>query len=196
MALNIGGGGDFKPFVKYNAKADKWFTKGKDGDVEIGRPTFLADFKNIQTGWFLFKEGMAPLKVFDTSLDNPAIKPGEEYKRGFVLPVYSPKFFNGVAELSSASIHVCNAVKEVYDAYEQGKGSIIGDQVPVIECSGSTAMKDKFGTNYKPILTLKEWVTRPAGFEGGSGAAQGLVTPPRTPALAEAKQHIDDEIPF
>ena len=48
--LNIGASGSIKPYVKFNAKADKWFAKGETGDVEIGRPTFVADLANIAHG--------------------------------------------------------------------------------------------------------------------------------------------------
>ena len=50
MSLNIGASGSITPYAKYNAKADKWFARGEDGDVEIARPTFLADLANIATG--------------------------------------------------------------------------------------------------------------------------------------------------
>ena len=56
MPLNIGASGSIKPYAKYNSKADKWFARGDEGDVEIGRPTFVADFANIATGWFRFRE--------------------------------------------------------------------------------------------------------------------------------------------
>ena len=59
--LNIGGSGIAKPFVKFNAKADKWFVRSPEGgDQEIARPTFLLDLKNIRTGWLRFREGQAP----------------------------------------------------------------------------------------------------------------------------------------
>src|SRR5947207_2051558 len=70
MSLNIGGSGIAKPFVKFNAKADKWFVRGADGeDAEIQRPTFVIDLDNIATGWVLFREGQAPERVMDPSLD-------------------------------------------------------------------------------------------------------------------------------
>ena len=71
MPLQIGTSGSFKPYVKYNAKADKWFIPGENGDHEIGRPTFAADFANICVGWFRFREGQAPDRVIDPSLDSP-----------------------------------------------------------------------------------------------------------------------------
>ena len=41
--------------------------KGETGDVEIGRPTFVADLANIATGWLRFREGQAPERVIDPS---------------------------------------------------------------------------------------------------------------------------------
>jgi hypothetical protein len=70
------------PYAKYNSKADKWFARGF-----IGRPIFVADFANIRTGWLRFREGQAPERVIDPSLERVAPSPGEGFKRGFVLAV-------------------------------------------------------------------------------------------------------------
>jgi hypothetical protein len=161
MPLNIGASGSIKPYAKYNSKADKWFAKGPEGDLEIQRPTFLADLKNIATGWLCFREGQAPERLIDASLDHAAPSPGADFKRGFVLAVFSQKFFGGIAELSSASIHMGNALREIYQQFEEQSGNHPG-QIPVIECTGSEPMKDKYGTNYRPKLQLVKWVDRPA----------------------------------
>lgn len=160
MPLNIGASGSIKPYAKYNSKADKWFAKGENGDIEVPRPTFVADLANIATGWLMFREGQAPERVIDPALDHSAPSPGEGFKRGFVVAVFSPKFFGGMAELSSASIHFCNALREVYQKFEEQRGQYQG-QLPVITCTGSEAMKDKYGTNYKPKLDITKWVDRP-----------------------------------
>jgi hypothetical protein len=159
MPLNIGATGTTKPYVKFNAKSDKWFAKGENGDVEIARPTFIADLPNITTGWLRFVEGQAPERVMDPSLDRAAPCPGNGFKRGFVLAVYSRNFFGGLAELSSASIHMGNAIREVYSDFEAERDSHPG-QVPVIACTGSDPMKDRRGTNYRPKLELLKWVDR------------------------------------
>ena len=161
MSLNIGGSGIAKPFAKFNAKADKWFVRGVSGeDAEIQRPTFVIDLDNIATGWVLFREGQAPERVMDPSLDQPAPSPGEGFKRGFVVATYSPKFFGGVAEFASASIHLSNAIKDVYVQYEAAKASNPG-MLPVVACTGSEAMKDRYGTNYRPTFQIVKWVERP-----------------------------------
>ena len=190
MALNIGGTGNGKPYCKYNAKADKWFVRGADGeDAEIQRPTFVTDFDNIATGWLRFREGQAPERVMDASIDKAAPLPGEGFKRGFVVMAYSPKFFGGAVELASASIHMSNAIKEVYAQYEADKAANAG-KLPVIACTGSQAMKDRYGTNYRPTLAIAKWVDRPAELPSVSPIAAGdlwqgnvaQVTPPKTPA--------------
>ena len=162
MGLNIGGSGNIKPFCKFNAKADKWFVRTVDGeDNEVQRPTFVADFDNIATGWLLFREGQAPERVMDASIDRAAPMPGEGFKRGFVMMTFSPKFFGGMAEFAGASIHLANAIKEVYAQYEADKAANVG-KLPVIACTGSQAMKDRYGTNYRPSFAILQWVDRPA----------------------------------
>jgi hypothetical protein len=162
MRLNIGGTGTGKPYCKYNSKADKWFVRGLDGeDTEIERPTFVVDFENIATGWMRFREGEAPERVMDPSIDRAAPSPGDGFKRGFVVMIYSLVFFGGAAEFASASLHISGAIRDIYAEYDAGKGSNPG-KLPVIACKSSQAMKDRHGTNYRPTFTIVEWVDRPA----------------------------------
>ena len=202
MTLNIGVNGSIKPYVKYNAKADKWFMRGEEGDAEIARPTFAADFANIRTGWLKFREGQAPERRIDPSLAELAPQPDESFKRGFVLSVYSQQFFGGLVELSSASLHMGSAIREVYQAFEEQQAAHPG-KVPVIACIGSEPMKDKYGTNYRPTLQLLKWIDRPAEMPDESpidpadvwrgdgqvapktGAAQHVAPPAAKPAAPE-----------
>ena len=64
MSLDIGSGSS-RPYVKYNAKAGRWYIRGESDDVEIQPPTFIIDFDNIVSGWFLFREGQAPDRALD-----------------------------------------------------------------------------------------------------------------------------------
>jgi hypothetical protein len=195
MPLNIGASGSIKPYAKYNSKADKWFARGDEGDVEIGRPTFVADFANIRTGWMCLREGQPPEKVIDLSLDRPAPSPGEGFKRGFVVMVFSQTFFGGAVELASASIHMGNAIREVYQAYEEQHGHHPG-QLPVIACTGSEPMKDKYGTNYKPKLEIVKWVDRPAELPDQSPVEAADIWQGETPTTANPQaQHVPPPAP-
>lgn len=188
MGLNIGGSGIIKPYVKFNAKADKWFVRAPEGgDLEIPRPTFLLDLANIRTGWLRFIEGQPPERVIDPSLDRMAPNPGEGFKRGFVLMAFSQKFFGGAVELSSASIHMSNAIRDVYAVFEEQRGKVENRyNVPVIACGGSDPMKDKFGTNYKPRLYIVKWADRPAELPDASPVDDADVAKaaPQSPATS------------
>ncbi len=92
MALNIvSQGGDFDPFVKYNAKAGRWYVKKDEHEIEVQNPTFIADFDNIKTGWLYFRAGTAPERIFDENLSTPAPKPQRTYTddKGVVNAVLS-----------------------------------------------------------------------------------------------------------
>ena len=161
MGLNIGGTGNGKPYCKYSAKADKWIFRAADGrELEIQRPVFAIDFDNITTGWLRFSEGEAPERVMDTTLDQRAPLPGDGFKRGFVVKVFSPKYFGGVADFAGNSMHLSNAIKEIYDQYDSGRRANPG-KLPVIACTGSRAMEDRHGTNYRPTFAIVQWVDRP-----------------------------------
>ncbi len=108
MSLNIGGSGVYRDIVKYNAQVGRWYLKSGDEENEIETPTMAMDLANIATGWVLFLEGSAPNRRMDASLDVPAPQPSESHKRGFMVLCYSTKYFNGVAELSSGSLHISN----------------------------------------------------------------------------------------
>lgn len=155
---------DFDPWVKFNSKSGRWYIKGENGDVEVQNPTFVADFDNIKTGWLSFMAGQAPSKHWDVNLTTPAAKPDDNHKRGFAVRLFSQNSFGGVVELSSSSMHICNSINELYTQYEADKAKNAG-QLPVVQYTGSTPMKDKHGTNYKPEFKILKWVARPAELE-------------------------------
>lgn len=196
MPLNIGGSGVVKPYVKFNAKADKWFVRAPEGgDQEIARPTFLLDLKNIRTGWLRFLEGQAPERVIDPSLDRTAPNPGEGFKRGFVVMAFSQKFFGGAVEFASASIHLSNAIRDIYAAFEeQGGRPENRGKVPVIACTGSDPMKDKFGTNYRPRFEIVKWADRPAELLDASPVDESDVWKGAAPSAGPA-QHVQPPKP-
>ena len=190
MALNLGGGGDWLPYCKYNAKAGRWYAKVEGKEVEVVNPVFVADFQNIKTGWYWFKEGTAPQIVLDPNLTVPANKPEATYtdskgklrdcyKRGFTLHLFSKNSFGGVVEWSGASMHVNNAINELYEQFLAGAAANPG-QMPVIRATGSVPMKDAQGTNYKPTFAIEKWVPRPAEFD------EEVAAPAAAPSNANA----------
>ena len=173
-------GGDFDPFVKFNAKAGRWYIRQSDQDVEVLDPVFVADFDNIKTGWLLFLEGQAPSKVWDESLTVAAEKPSEKHKRGFSLRLFSNNSFGGVVELSSSSMHLCSAINDLYTIYEEQRGANAG-MLPVVKYTGSSPMKDKMGTNYRPNFIIEKWVPRPAELDSEQDAPAQPAPQPAQP---------------
>jgi hypothetical protein len=161
---NNSGGGDFTIYVKYNAKAGRWYTKGDAPDspeYEVTDMSAVMDFTRLQTGWFLFEPGVAPDKCIDADLGQVGTKPSERHKRGFQLLVFSSKNLGGVREFGSTAGVVIDAMNLLHDAYmaaperEQGK-------LPVVRCTGVQPVTSKHGTNYQPIMTIAAWVDPPA----------------------------------
>lgn len=198
MGLNIvQQAGNFDPYVKYNGKAGRWYIKKDDNEVEVLNPTFIADFANIKTGWFYFAAGQAPEKNFDKSHTEPAPKPAKTYtdkegkvrdcfKRGFEVRLFSAKSFGGVVALSGASMHLNNAIAELYNKFEAAPEAKAG-KLPVVKNAGTTPMKDKLGTNYKPEFVIEKWVDRPAELDA---------FPQATPAPAAQAAPVADDSEF
>lgn len=158
-------GGDFLPYIKYNGKAGRWYVKKDEGEVEVQNPVFVADFDNIKSGWFRFMEGQAPNVVLDDVVGQAAAKPSDLHKRGFRLECFSNALFGGVVELQGASMHLNSAIQDLYAEYAAAKDANAG-KLPVVKCTGTTPMKDKMGTNYRPVFAIEKWVDRPAELSG------------------------------
>lgn len=188
MSNPAGGEGSFKVYVKYNAKAGRWYTKKDEKDApefEVANMTGVFDMDNIRTGWFLFAAGVAPAKTYDPSLSQAAAKPGDGFKRGFEVDVFSDKNLLGVREFSSTAGVVIEAINAVYDQWEAGRGANPG-KLPVIKCVGVHPVTNKHGTNYQPQLEIVAWVERPAELPGaGNSPAAAASSPAPAPAPAQ-----------
>lgn len=185
LGLPTGGGGDFVTYCKYNAKAGRWYTKDDSGDeYEIEKFKAYFDFKNIQTGIFKFEAGQAPEKIFDTEVGaGDAVGEGN-FKRGFLLNVFSPKI-GGLREFSSTAGAVNNEMNTLYDEYlksDEGKAG----KLPLVECVKVNPVDSKHGTNFAPELKITKWGDRPKEFD------ELAATPAPTPAPAKASS--DDAV--
>jgi hypothetical protein len=184
MTSSSSEGGEFKVYVSYNAKAGRWYTKEDKPDAdqfEVTDMTAVFDMDNLMTGWFLFAPGVAPVKNFDPSLAQAAPKPGEGFKRGFQIDVFSSKNLLGVREFSATAGIVIDAMNDLHDHWLAGKDANPG-KLPVVKCVGVTPVTNKHGTNYKPQLEIVGWVDRPAELAGAAAPAAKVAAPP--PAAA------------
>lgn len=184
-------GGDFKVFVSYNAKAGRWYTKrdGKDEpQFEVTDMTAVFDMPGLKTGWFKFSAGVAPEKVMDPSFTAAAANPGQDFKRGFMLDLFSDKNLLGVREFSSTAGIVIDAMNDLFDAWMAAPEVATG-QLPVVRCVGVFPVTNKHGTNYQPKFEIVGWTARPEALGDSDQPApaaptQAAATPPApaTPA--------------
>lgn len=197
-----GGEGGFITYVKYNAKAGRFYTKKDEKDApefEVTNFTAVMDLENVKTGWFLFAAGVAPAKTYDPSLSQAAAKPGDNFKRGFEVLCFSDKNLLGVREFSSTAGVVIDAINSVYDAWEAGRGANAG-KLPVVKCVGVTPVTNKHGTNYQPQFEIVSWADRPAELKGQAAPAPAPEAPRQqaqhTPPPAAAPAMADDDVAF
>lgn len=211
MSNPAGGEGGFTVYIKYNAKAGRWYTKEDKPEAqeyEVTNMTAVFDMPNIRTGWFLFAAGVAPAKTFDPSLSQAAAKPGEGFKRGFELEVFSEKNLGGKREFSSTAGVVIEAMNALYDAWTAAPESKTA-KLPVVKCVGVLPITNKHGTNYQPQFEIVGWTDRPGDLVGGvpvaappvpvaapSAAAPAQHVPPPPPAAAPAKVDAFEETDF
>ena len=132
MRIKIGDSTNGRAYCKYSPKSDKWFVHNgeRQGD-EVDRPTALFDLDNMETGWFLFREGRPPERTLDPDLEHRAPKPSDEHRRGFAVKLFSPKNFGGTVEFSSTSMHTLHAMEDLHEEFSITKAEHPG-QVPVV----------------------------------------------------------------
>jgi hypothetical protein len=185
MGLNIvqENTGSYDPYIKWNGKAGRFYIKQDEQEVEVVPDMFVLDLENIKTGWLFFAAGLAPDKVWDKSLTEPTPRPSENHKRGFSVRLFSKKL-GGIFELSGSSMHLNNAINEMYELFEANKGANAG-KVPVIKFDGALGMKDKHGTNYKPKFSIEKWIDRPDELKVDTNPAPQAAPAPIASSVSE-----------
>lgn len=194
MAFNLKppaeGSGDFTPYVKYNAKAGRWYyrNEGSSEDLEIVNPVFAFDLARIQTGWIFYAAGQAPQRVADPGPGVVAEKPpgGLAYKRGFWVKIWNQE--TGVREFSSCAAAVVGPICEMYNTFEELGGQYPG-QAMVCQCVKVVPVKGKKDTNYAPVFELKGWRSVPQ-FAHHAAPAQPEPRPQAPPRPTEPR--VDD----
>ena len=181
-----GGDGEFTVYVKYNAKAGRWYTKDdapNAAEFEVVNMTAVFDIPNLKTGWFLFQAGSAPDKAINASLSAWGPKPSDAHKRGFQINLFSDKNLLGVREFASTAGSVIEAMNGLYDAWLAAPEAAQG-KLPVVKCAGVLPVTGKHGVNYAPVLEIVAWVDRPAQL--GDVTAKAVTGPAAAAPAAPA----------
>lgn len=202
MPLNLSvGDGDFTHYIKYNAKAGRFYAKPEGSDeVEIMNPSLAFDMANIKTGWLFYPEGSAPQKVWDATSSQAAPRPTgpQKWKRGFEVMVFGNALIPGsqqklgLREFSSTAGNVISAILRMHAEYEAGLAQN-PNKVPVYGCDSVKPITGAYGVNYEPLFVLKSWVDRAKvpDFDKHAAPKNG-----HSETYDERNPPLNDEIPF
>jgi len=203
LSTGGGGGGDIRPYVKYDAKAGRMFRVDRvqlgDGsyaseNVEITSiAQFVADLANIRVGWINYTAQGPVRKLVVLGKEPIPARPDDKnsegklaFKQGFELEILLNKDSGGgpARILGSAAGCVINAMDELHDAYTAAPESKAG-KLPVVKIAGVTPVKSGQSTNYQPKFQIVSWVDRPAALQPAAQSAPAA-TPPATGSTVAA----------
>ena len=207
LGLNteVGGGGDYAPLCKYDARAGRMFRVDRSQDsggnwqtdnVEITNGfQAVFDLEGIEVGWALLASGVAPSwSMVPLGQPLPA-KPSDQHKQAFRLSIKLGKASGGdVREFASQAKAVIGAIDGLHTQYEAQKGANAG-KLPVVAMTKTvpitTQGKGQSSTNYTPVFEIKSWIDRPPELGGKEGPAP--VEQKAKPAPQQAAPADDNE---
>lgn len=172
FGISYGGGGDFTPVVRYDARAGRIFrddkANGEKTPVDI-TSTFaaVADFEQLEIGWIHFPQGAAPDFRMVRYGQDPGPRPSDKHKQGIrFLMRLSGACGGDVREMSTVAASALGGLEEVFDAYLAGRASQTPGMLPVLKLVNTVPVVTKGPqgntTNYRPQFQIASWVARPA----------------------------------
>ena len=191
---SVGGGVDFLPICKFDARSGRVSRRdrenGETHETDITK-SFKAifDFENVEIGWINFNTGGAPDFRMSRLADGGSIdKPSDDHKRGLRLVIKLSKECGGdVREFASNAGAFLDGAKKLHDEYEAGLKDNPG-KLPVVVLKDSVAKSTGEGarksTNYVPVWEITGWVKRPDDLvyrsRSSSAPASTQSAPPST----------------
>jgi len=153
--------GSGNSYIRFAPQANAW--TNRDGE-EIQLKKVVMDLDSVQTGWLLIGAGIRDWQP-DETLGAKSQSPGEGYKRGFVVTLYSKEL--GLVDWSANAYGPCKGFEKIYSDCMKMSGET--GKLPVIEYVNSTAEKVGKGNTRVPNFKLVSWVARPAGMNADGG---------------------------
>ena len=172
--------GSGNSYIRFAPQANAW--TNRDGE-EIQLKKVVMDLDSVQTGWLLIAAGMRDWQP-DETLGAKSQSPGEGYKRGFQVTLFSREI--GLVDWSANSYGVCKGFEKIYNECDKAAGDN-GGKLPVIEYVNSTAEKVGKGNTRVPNFKLVSWVARPAGMNAEDGLESFAEPEPAPAPVRKAK---------
>lgn len=180
MALGLnyssgGGSGDIIPFVKYDARAGRFFRNDRteqngayaNNAVDI-TSTFKAvvDLEHIEVGFMKFAAASAPEYLLVPLGDPMPQKPADpKWKQGARVMMKLHQSCGGdIRETTSNAAAFLKGIDDLHTAYEAGKAANPG-MLPVVTLETTIPITSGTGqnksTNYQPVFKIAGWAPRP-----------------------------------
>ena len=173
--LNLTSAGDGN-YLRFLASANEW----QHNKTAISLKHFVLDMGSVRTGWGKMAEGVAPDWQWDEVAGRSGKQPSPEHRRGFSVDV----FIKGVGKLEWATISVGSAMgfeKLYVEAFKLLDAS--PQNVPVVEYTGSAAIKVGKGNTRRPDFTIVKWIPRNSIPWDAEAAPAAPAAPAPTAAL-------------
>jgi hypothetical protein len=194
MPLSIPGGGDVKPYIRFQASMNSWQMSAEGGGTEEFEfsEAVVVDIQNVQLGWLLLETGNRDWKPWPNN--TPVAKPAEgDYKAGFEAQIYAKNIFGSepVRSYSSNSTGNVMFIQELYNAAE-ASAEFSQAMSPVIRITGSKPIKVGKGNTRVPQFEIVKWIPRPDVF-GASINEKPAPKPAPAPKAAPKAMSEDTE---
>lgn len=181
MALGLnyssgGNGGDIVPFVKFDARAGRFFRRDRSqdasgsyvsNDVDItSNFKAVVDMENIEVGYLKFGAGTAPEMVLSKLGDQMPQKPaGDGWKQGARIMMKLHSSCGGdIRECSSNAAAFLKGIDDLHTEYEAEKATNSG-KLPIVVLRTTmpitSGQGQKKSTNYQPVFEISGWAPRP-----------------------------------
>lgn len=210
FALDTGNnGGGNGPFLQWSARGTQdgiinpksFYIRASDGKTTYDATKgMVLDIEKMRTGWQKSEgiAGVAPEWKWNPSPSQMMASPGEDWKKGFSIPVATGG--GEVATWEQAGTAAWQALTDL--APHLGQQPTAG-QLPLVRLADTKAMQFKRGSTVSPVLEVIKWVPRPDCLK--EGAAAGIATAPAAapaaapkaaPAAAPAAAAVYDDMEF
>lgn len=196
-AGQTGGGG---PFISWSAKGTEdavidprsFYLRGENGKEDVTerfKKGVVFDITQLKTGWqhSSGQSGVAPTWKWNDSIKTMMPKPGDDYKKGFSIPVALGKDKKAVWEQAGAGAF--QALTELAPKIKAGAATNKG-LLPLVQMTGAEVIKFSVGSTNYPILEVVKWVPAPPCL------TDDIATEPEPAPAKAAPPPDDDEFPI
>lgn len=194
FALDTGSTGAGGPFLQWSARGTQdgavppksfYIRDGSFKDAYDATKGMVLDIEKMKTGWQRSEgiAGVAPEWRWNPSVSQMAAAPGEDWKKGFSIPVATGG--GSTATWEQAGTAAWQALVDLAPQLQQQPGP---DQLPLVRITDTKAMQFKRGSTVSPVLTIVKWVPRPDCLK--DGAAAGIAVEPPKPAPQPTPQPV------